>query len=304
MEDSLIQFSSLWIISGLSLFIPFQSGRLNRSVTERNISRLFSAHYYPLLEDFGYIKTDRGQLILSVAVLNDILSIVVLAYAITLTASDPILGSAIVTGVILIFFIIVPVFLAEHLARIVPETITTNPTKFAIFLAIFLAFVMETVGIHAILGGFFAGLLIAEITHESYRVERAMKPVVDLTAPVFFFFVGMQFQIRGIGPADFWLVLAVVGLGIGAKVVGSILGGWLTGTPRQTTFLLAAAMPGRLAISVAAAEIGLGRGIISPMLYNAFLVLSTLSVFIASLAFRYLALRDDSVDIPGPVTSR
>ncbi|MFB6099381.1 MAG: cation:proton antiporter, partial [Salinibacter sp.] len=157
----------------------------------------------------------------------------------------------------------------EYLETVIPSSVETNPTKFAVFLAVLLAAVMEFVGVHAILGGFFAGLFIAEITHNGYGVEQAMKPVVDLTAPVFFFFVGMQFQVRGLGMADFWLVVAVVLLGIGAKVVGSIVGGLLAGIERRTILLLAAAMPGRLAISVAAAEIGLGRGIISPTLYDA-----------------------------------
>lgn len=130
-----------------------------------------------------------------------------------------------------------------------------------------------------------------------------MKPVVDLTAPVFFFFGGMQFHIQGVSPSDLWVVIGVVALGIGSKVVGSLLGGRLTGTDRQTTLLLAAVMPGRLAISVAAAEIGRSMGIITPILYNAFLVLSTLSVFVASLAFRYLAHRDDPTVRTGPFLS-
>lgn len=275
---------------GLSIFASFLVG-----VT---ISTTSLGLVYPLLEDFEYLDTDPGQLILAVAVLNDILSVVALAYGITLTSGDPLAGSAIVTVAIGFFFIVVPKVLVDEFKGVVPGSIVTNPTKFAVFLTVLLALVMEFVGVHAILGGFFAGLFIAEITHEGYEVERAMKPVVDLAAPVFFFFVGMQFQIRGLRTADLVLVVAVVLLGIGAKVVGSLLGGKLAGLDRQTTLLLATAMPGRLAISVAAAEIGLGRGIVSPTLYNSFLVLSTLSVFVASVAFRHIALDDRSMEDP------
>ncbi|MFB6094729.1 MAG: cation:proton antiporter [Halanaeroarchaeum sp.] len=257
---------------------------------------------YPLLEDFGYIDTDRGQLLLSVAVFNDVLSVVALAYAIAFTAADPVLGAAILTLTVLAFFVVVPSFLVEYLEWIVPSSVGTNPTKFGVFLAVVLALVMEVAGVHAILGGFFAGVLIAEITNEGHEIERAMKPVVDLAAPVFFFFVGMQFRVRGVGASDLWVIATVVVLGIGAKVFGSVLGGALADVDRHTTLLLAAVMPGRLAISVAAAEIGLGRGIVSPTLYDAFLVLSTLSVFVASLAFRYLSRRADGVGT-GPSAS-
>jgi len=55
-------------------------------------------------------------------------------------------------------------------------------------------------------------------------------------------------------------------------------------------------MPGRLSISVAAAEIGLSRGVIGRPLYDAFVVLSVASVFLAVVAFRHVA-----ADVaPGP----
>ncbi|KZN23278.1 hypothetical protein A4G99_14655 [Haladaptatus sp. R4] len=60
-------------------------------------------------------------------------------------------------------------------------------------------------------------------------------------------------------------------------------------------------MPGRLSISVAAAEIGLTRGIISEGLYNAFLILSVVSVFLAILSFRYFVLRDSEMELPRQV---
>ncbi|MFB6186207.1 MAG: cation:proton antiporter, partial [Halobacteriaceae archaeon] len=111
----------------------------------------------------------------------------------------------------------------------------------------------------------------------------------------FFFFVGMQFQLRVINMADIWIVVTVIILGLGAKIIGSLIGGLLTNITTKTTYFLAAVMPGRLAISVAAAEIGLSQGIISPIIYDAFLVLSTLSVFVASLSFRYLSLQEKRI---------
>mgnify|MGYP000067792388 FL=1 len=268
----------------LSLFASFLVG-VTASTTSLGL-------VYPLLDEFGYAGTDRGQLILSVAVLNDILSVVALAYAISLTSAHPATGTGVVTVVAGVFLVVVPRYFVEPLSRLVPESITTNPTKFAVFLAVLLALLMEFAGLHAILGGFFAGLLIAELTHDGYEIERAMRPVVDLAAPVFFFFVGMQFEVQGFDAADLWLIGAVVLIGIGAKVVASLLGGWLVSLDRRTTFLLAAVMPGRLAISVAAAEIGLGRGLITQTLYDSFVVLSTLSVFVVAFTFRYVARRD------------
>ena len=91
---------SLGLGIGLSIFASFLVG-VTVSTTSLGL-------VYPLLEDFDYLDTDRGQLILSMAVLNDILSVVALAYGITLTSGDPLTGSAIVTVAIGFFFVVVP----------------------------------------------------------------------------------------------------------------------------------------------------------------------------------------------------
>lgn len=272
---------ALGLAIGLTTFAAFLVG-----VT---ISTTSLGLVYPLLDDFDYLGSDTGQLILAVAVLNDILSVIMLAYGITLTSSDPWVGSAIVTGTVLFFFVAVPIFLVDRIRPYVPTDLRANPVKYGIFFAVLLAGLMELLGIHAILGGFFAGLLLAEVTHEGHEIERAMKPVINVVAPIFFFFVGMQFHVRGLSQNALELVVLVVALGIGAKVFGAVVGGVVTEIDRRTTLLLASAMPGRLSISVAAAEIGLTRGLISTPLYDAFIVLSTLSVFVASLSFRHFA---------------
>jgi Kef-type K+ transport system membrane component KefB len=43
-------------------------------------------------------------------------------------------------------------------------------------------------GIHAVLGGFFAGLLLAEITIDGPDIEGPIRPVVVLAASAFFFY--------------------------------------------------------------------------------------------------------------------
>ncbi|WP_435124970.1 cation:proton antiporter [Halobaculum sp. D14] len=245
---------------------------------------------YPLLEDFGYISTDRGQLILAVAVLNDILSVVALAYGITLTSETPVVGSVAVSVALAAFLVVIPRYLVGPLKRALPDSLGASPTKVGVLFAVAVAWLMEAVGVHAVLGGFFAGFLIGELTDERHAVEAEMRPVVSLVAPVFFFFVGMRANVPPLTDVDAVLLLAaVVALGVGLKVVGAAVGGALTGTDRRTTALLAAAVPGRLSISVAAAEIGRRRGLIADPLYDAFIVLSVVSVFVAAVAFRFVA---------------
>lgn len=294
-------------LGSLTFFLPFVVGGgfalgLGLSPTAAyltgvTISTTSLGLVYPLLEDFALIDTDRGQVILSVAVLNDIFSVAALAYGVTyITSPRPVFGVGLITVILLVFFVALPFYLDDYLGGLVTDDVADNPVKVGVFGIVGLAFLMEQVGIHAILGAFFAGLLIATITHEGHRIERAMQPVTELTAPVFFFYVGLNFSFAAFTEAGLPLLVAIVGIGLGMKVVGAAVGGALTGIDRTTTTLLAAAMPGRLSISVAAAEVGRTRGIISPSLYDAFLILSVLSVLLSIVAFRQFVTGDRTGD--------
>lgn len=266
---------------GLTLFASFLTG-VTVSTTSLGL-------IYPLLEDFALLDTDRGQVILAVAVMNDILSVAVLAYGLTLAASPtPAVGIGLVTAALLFFFVVLPFTLSPHIANTIRDGVFENPVKAGVFLMVALAFAMEELGIHAILGAFFAGLLLAIVTHEGHEIEKGMQPVSDLTAPVFFFYVGTNIHLDAITAAAPLLLGGVLLVGLGTKVLGAALGGVLTDLEGRTTLLLAAAMPGRLSISVAAAEIGRSQGIISDQLYQAFILLSVVSVFASVLSFRYL----------------
>lgn len=280
----------------LSLFAAFLVG-VTVSTTSLGL-------VHPLLTDFGLLQTENGQLILSVTVLNDILSVVALAYGITLATSDqPLVDVGVVTAVLLFFFVIVPLVFADRLnGTTVSRRLKDEPIKAGILVAVVFAAAMEAVGIHAILGGFFAGLFIEEVTHEGHAIEQSVKPALNMISPAFFFFVGMQFDPTVFFTGDLLLIGAVLTIGIGAKVIGAFIGGWLVNANDHTIHLLASSMPGRLSISVAAAEIGLARGIISDPLYKSFIILSTVSVFIASLLFRHFADGDTSAEDPATTT--
>lgn len=284
-------------LGSLTFFLPFAVGAgfalwfglspLAAYLTGVTISTTSLGLVYPLLEDFSLLETTQGQVVLSVAVLNDIFSVAALAYGVTyITSPNPFVGVGLITVILLLFFVGLPFYFDDYIGGLVTEDVADNPVKVGVFAIVALAFLMERIGIHAILGAFFAGLLIATVTHEGHRIEQAMQPVTDLAAPVFFFYVGLNFSFAAFSGAGVVILVALIGIGIGAKLVGSFVGGALTNTDRETTLLLAAAMPGRLSISVAAAEIGRSRGIISPAMYDGFLILSVLSVVFAIAAFR------------------
>lgn len=283
----------------MTFLVPFISGigfglLLNLSIFASiligiTVSTTSLGLIHPLLDEFQLVDKEMGQIILSVTVLNDILSVVALAYALALTSSQVIQSVASVTIALAFFLYIAPVHLSDWLSKLFQDTIFNHTVRFCMLTMVLFALVMEQVGIHAVLGSFFAGLLISEVSHKGHDINRSMRPVTNLAAPVFFFFVGMQLPAHAFPVDRLGLIAGVLVIGIGAKFLGAYIGSIWAGVGRDTEHLLIAAMPGRLSISVAAAEIGLRQGLITEPLYYAFIILSIISVFISAVMFRYWA---------------
>jgi len=280
-------------LAGLGLGFIMDLGLFASILIGITVSTTSLGLIHPLLEEFDLVGSDTGQIILSVTVLNDILSVVALAYAVALTSSHVITSILGVTGALIFFLYIAPVHLSGWLSSLFKDEIFKHTVRFCVLTMVLFAFVMEHVGIHAVLGSFFAGLLISEVSHRGHDINREMRPVTNLAAPVFFFFVGMQLPVANFPVNHLGLIVGVLFIGLGAKVVGAYLGSIWAGVADQTEHLLVAAMPGRLSISVAAAEIGLRSGLIERPLYYAFIILSITSVFLSALLFRYWALEDE-----------
>lgn len=148
------------------------------------------------------------------------------------------------------------------------------------------------VGVHAVLGSFFAGLLVSQMSHDDYNVYSAMRPVTNLAARIFFI-VGCQVPVNNFPVELLGLIGGLTAIGFGAKFVGAYLGSVLAGVKDKAEYMLIGAMPGRLSISVAAAEIGLREGIIEETLYYSFMILSVLSAFVSVGLSRYISSGQD-----------
>ena len=248
---------------------------------------------HPLLEEYELLGTEDGQIVLSVTVLNDVMSVLALAYAIAFTGSNLLVSIVSVTLAVIFFLYVAPFRLSDILQKYLADSLKDHTVRFSMMALVGIAWVMEHVGVHAVLGSFFAGLLVSQMSHDDHNVNSSMRPVTNLAAPIFFFFVGYQIPVNNFPVESLGLIGGVIAIGFGAKFVGAYLGSVLAGVKDKAEYMLIGAMPGRLSISVAAAEIGLREGIIEEPLYYSFIILSILSVFVSVALFRYIASGQD-----------
>jgi Kef-type K+ transport system membrane component KefB len=158
-----------------------------------------------VLSEIGMLATREGQIILGAAIADDILGLVVLAVVSQLVATGSVgFGTAVraagLSFAFLLGAIVIGVPLGRFLVRFVGRARVRGVlVAAAIAFALLAALGAEKAGSAAIVGAFAAGLVLAR-TDRRHDIQRAVEPIVDVFAPVFFVSIGAQVNVRYLNP--------------------------------------------------------------------------------------------------------
>ena len=242
--------------------------------------------------DLHQLQTPLGRAVISVAMVNDVLAFVLLGAILQLNAAGatlPLEGIVLGTAKVLVFLGLLlvvgrlvhyrPAPGAHHpILQAVAGRMRTSEAPFAvgIILALGLGAAAEVVGLHFVIGVFYAGLLLTPATLGTghfIRVQNTTRGVgFGFLAAVFFAVVGLKVSFV---VTNWPVVILVTGLAFVGKIVGGLIGGALAGFRGRTLAALGVGLNARGMMELVLAEVGLAAGIIGPDLYSA-LVLMTL----------------------------
>lgn len=233
-----------------------------------------------ILVDLKLLDTRIAHVLMAGALVSDTLALIVFAAIIGVFEADGFsLGNlSLVAGRAVLFFAVVSFIglklfppLWQRLRKIGLTNRTFNATLI-LLVALLFAELAELAGLHAILGGFLAGLFLREGTVLEPKLSRQLNQVVhDISigflAPIFFVTAGFQVSLN-IFQTDLLLLIGVVILATLGKIVGTALfylpsrNGWREGV------VVGAGMNGRGAVEIILAQIGLSMGIISAEIFS------------------------------------
>ena len=181
-----------------------------------------------MLSELGLLKTLEGQIILGAAVLDDVLGLVVLAVVSRIAEKGEVgVVAAVRSAGLSIGFVLAAVAIGvpvgRRLFRVVGRTeVRGMLVASAVSFALLVAWGARVAGSAPIVGAFAAGLALAR-TNRRHDIDAALRPIVDIFAPVFFVFVGARVDVRLLNPASaenrpaLWLGLALTVVGVLGK---------------------------------------------------------------------------------------
>lgn len=258
-----------------------------------------------VFEEIGILQSNEARIVLGAAVVDDIIALAILGVISTVAESGTkptimmVFSSIGVSVLFLVLAIVIGKLLVNHLVSMLDKMKTRGILLIgAISFALALALIAKEAGSSIIIGGFAAGILLAE-TRKKDVIMEGLKPIVDFFTPIFFVSVGIVVNISLFNPfnsKNHFTIIAIIVLVI-ISLVTKMLPAYLIkaedGLNRNITGL---GMVPRGEVGLIFASIGLMTGVFNELIYNGVVAVVVLSTVIVPPLLK-LACRKEQVNV-------
>jgi Kef-type K+ transport system membrane component KefB len=248
-----------------------------------------------VLGDLGVLASRTAKIILGAAVFDDILGMLLLALVEGLAQGGGVQWGrlGILAGEAIVFALFM-IFLGPRIIRRIRPGMarlsTHNaPLIIALGVCLGLSYASAKIGMAAIIGAFFAGMIFAECSPDWNLLPR-VHAITEFLGPFFFFSIGSQLNVR-LFRGEVLVVASVISLlAIVSKVVGCGLPllreGW------SSALRVGVGMMPRGEVALIVALIGLNSQIVTPATYAVVVFMTAVTTVLAPPLLRYL-FRDE-----------
>ena len=242
-----------------------------------------------VLSDMDLLQTRAAKIILAAAVFDDVLGMLLLGFVVGVPAPQGVHWiSATVLGAEAIGFALFMIYVAPRLMRRVSPGLdrlhTRNPQLvMALGLCLGLSVAAEKVGLAAIIGAFFAGLMFAEYADE-WNLRPGVSAISEFLAPYFFFTLGAQFNIHLFSGRVLSAAIVISLLAIVAKIVGCGLP--VLNQGRRLALQVGAGMTPRGEVGLIIALLGLRMKLISDATYAVVVFMTGVTILVSPFLLR------------------
>jgi Kef-type K+ transport system membrane component KefB len=247
-----------------------------------------------ILMDLGKLDSLIGQRIISAAIFNDVVSLLVLGVILdfkTNSKSYTQLAYSIGFATVKFLALIAIITISYRLIRKSGERITNINSKlnkllkflksreslFALVMVFVLIFasISELMGLHFVVGAFFGAVLLSKDLLGEERYNEVQKTTSQVTmgflAPVFFALIGVQFDMMAIN--NYLLLLLILIASFISKILGGFTGARLAGFKNTEALTLGIGLNARGIMELVIANIALANGFIDLSMFSILVIM-------------------------------
>jgi len=272
-----------------------------------------------ILVDLGKMQTDVGQRIISAAIFNDVISLMILGIILDYNGTSgnlrEVTFSILFTSAKLVFFIFILVGAYRLIAVSKKRVSTLNPkmekflhylkgkeSMFAMVILFVLIFasIAELLGLHFIVGAFFGALLFPRTLFRKSEFDQVKHSTSSVTmgflAPIFFAIMGVQFDATTL--SNGLLLTVILAVSFLSKILGGYFGARLAGFHNLKAITIGLGLNARGIMELVIANIALQKGFIDIPFFSILVMMALLTTLITPFLLKDAFVRIDKTESP------
>ena len=258
-------------------FAPFGSEEFLRGVFIGTIMTATSVSItVQTLRELGHLKGRVGTVIMSAAIIDDVIGIIVLTFVIGFKDADAKPLDVVIKTVLFILFSVVVGFLVYLLFKFLDKKFfhQRRIPIFGLALCFIMAYCAEKFfGIADITGAYVAGIILCNLRDAEYIAGKMDINSYMLFGPVFFASIGLKTQFDGFTIELLWFSLAFVAVALLGKVIGCGLVAKLWKYSNRDSLKVGVGMMTRGEVALIVAQKGLAVGMVDPAYFTSVILL-------------------------------
>lgn len=243
------------------------------------------------LREMGHLKGKLGTTILSAAIIDDIIGIIVLTFVIGMR-SDKVSPTQVITNTILFFALaliggIILYKIFKNIDEHHPHTRRIPILGLAFCLA--LSYIAEEYfGIADITGAFVAGIILCNIRDSKYIAEKMDINSYMIFGPVFFASIGLKTNISGFNMDTLWFSVLFVLVALITKIIGCGLIAKTLKYRNDECLKIGVGMMTRGEVALIVSQKGLSAGLMNPVYFTSVILLIIVSSILTPILLKLL----------------
>ena len=249
------------------------------------------------LKELGKLQSKIGTSIVSAAILDDIIGVIILSFMISLGESFAPVASGSTKSpwkvILLTFAFFVFIFFAGYVIKKVFDFFERKSTHhrripiFGLAICFLFAYLSEKVfGIADITGAYFAGLILSEYGQKQYIVRRSDIMSYLLFSPVFFATIGLNINFSTMDASIIGFGLCFIFAGLIGKLFGCGIGALLCKYSVMDSFRVGIGMMCRAEVCLICAQKGVDCGLVNPNIMPFIILLIIITSFVVPMILK------------------
>ncbi len=243
------------------------------------------------LREMGRLKGKVGTTILSAAIIDDVIGIIVLTVVVGFKSPDSNPGKVVINTLLFFVLAVVAGFLFYFLFRKF-DTLYPHTRRIPI-LGLAFCFAMSYIaeryfGIADITGAYVAGIVLCSLRDSGYIAQKMDTNSYMLFGPVFFASIGLKTNIDNLDGSILLFAAVFVAVGLIAKIIGCGLAARLCKFKNKDALKIGVGMMTRGEVALIVAQKGLSVGLMTPVYFTAVILLIIVSSILTPIILKVL----------------